>query len=89
MIPAPKAQRDSRKAKAITLLSVLRKRSAEQPIGQSTQTTVARIGSGNKLHPVITVDSQVLFACHCPATRNGQASVTWLGSGTPTCGQKG
>jgi hypothetical protein len=41
---------------------------------EARQTAVARIGQGGKLHPVI-VDKRygVLFSCHCPGTRQGNA----------------
>ena len=54
----------------------------------ATTTLVARIGMGDKLHPIVQHERYgILFVCHCPATQSGQAKITWKGEGTATCGK--
>jgi hypothetical protein len=51
-----------------------------------TNTLVARIGYGDKLHPILDhARYGIMFLCQCPATRNGQAKITWKGEGAATC----
>jgi hypothetical protein len=53
-------------------------------------TTVARIGQGGKLHPVL-LDPRygILFCCTCPGTKQGNAAqkATVFHGMAPTCGR--
>ena len=54
------------------------------------QVQVARIGSGNKLHPILHTERYGWgFLCNCPGTQNGQARITWRGPGAASCDGRG